>query len=282
MNIEWFRNSEKLTTSKNIKLQENHLVIKNPSIYDNGLYRCIASNSAGRAMSKKGFVLKWSGTEENSASGCIPRFKKNQKSLTASGSPNIFLCRGKRGGGVSTASTLKTIADISFDRHPPTKQVVKENDPIELPCSYNLPEKYKNTAAVQLRWRKDGKVFRQTELGISTSTTAEPNMESMLREDSRIILNRSNGSLIFASVVASDAGQYVCQIYVDGHNPITSETGELQVIEQLKFVPQPTSKNLELGSIGKVHCKAQGTPTPQVKWISVSKKYTFNLLLFAI
>lgn len=45
---------------------------------------------------------------------------------------------------------------------------------------------------------------------------------------------------------------------------------ELKIIEQLKFVPQPTSKHLELGQIGKVHCKVQGTPTPQVKWIKVN------------
>lgn len=37
-------------------------------------------------------------------------------------------------------------------------------------------------------------------------------------------------------------------------------------LENLKFAPQPTSKNLELGTVGKVHCRAQGTPNPQIKW----------------
>ncbi|XP_055902181.1 tyrosine-protein kinase-like otk [Eupeodes corollae] len=265
MEIEWFRNSEKLTSIQNIHLDGNRLLIKSPSVYDNGLYRCVASNPAGRAMSKKGYVLKWAGTDSQSGSGCIPRFaegKKGQKILADKSSKNVFLCRGKRGD----KSVKATVSDVSFTQQPSVKQVAKENEAVELPCTYQLPEKYRSTA-VQLRWRKDGKVFRQTDLGVSTSTTAEPNMESMLREDFRITLNRANGSLMFSSVIASDAGQYYCQIYIEGHSPITSETGELVVIEQLKFAPQPTSKNLELGSVGKIHCKAQGTPTPQVKWI---------------
>lgn len=38
------------------------------------------------------------------------------------------------------------------------------------------------------------------------------------------------------------------------------------MIEMLKFSPPPVSKKLELGSVAKVHCKAQGTPPPIVHW----------------
>lgn len=38
------------------------------------------------------------------------------------------------------------------------------------------------------------------------------------------------------------------------------------IIETLKFSPPPVSKKLELGSETKLHCKAQGTPHPIVRW----------------
>lgn len=38
------------------------------------------------------------------------------------------------------------------------------------------------------------------------------------------------------------------------------------LLEILKFSPPPVSKKLELGTLAKVHCKAQGTPPPIVHW----------------
>lgn len=48
------------------------------------------------------------------------------------------------------------------------------------------------------------------------------------------------------------------------------QVSELNVIEKLKFAPPPTSKGLEISSVGKIHCKVQGTPTPQIQWTKVS------------
>lgn len=36
--------------------------------------------------------------------------------------------------------------------------------------------------------------------------------------------------------------------------------------EILKFAPPPVNKKLELGSTAKIHCKAQGTPPPTIRW----------------
>lgn len=85
----------------------------------------------------------------------------------------------------------------------------------------------------------------------------------------RISINRINGSLTFSALVSSDHGIYECSTFQANDTPITSRKIILTVIETLKFVPQPTSKNLELGTLGKVHCKVQGSPTPQVKWSKV-------------
>lgn len=85
----------------------------------------------------------------------------------------------------------------------------------------------------------------------------------------RISINRKNGSLTFVSVISSDHGIYECNTFHENDTPISSRKTNLTVIEQLRFVPQPTSKNLEMGTLGKVHCKVQGSPTPQVKWTKV-------------
>jgi len=149
---------------------------------------------------------------------------------------------------------------------------IKEQSPLQLPCEYQLPDGYLEKNSVILRWRKDSKTIRQVEMGRMGSTTSEPQLETMLREDSRLALNKDSGSLQFNSVLASDAGQYQCQLVIEGSVAASSSSGVLLVIEQLKFMPQPTSKNLELGSLSKVHCKAQGTPPPQVKWMRVSSR----------
>lgn len=37
--------------------------------------------------------------------------------------------------------------------------------------------------------------------------------------------------------------------------------------EKLKFTPQPVNKKMELGSISKVNCKAQGSEPPTIHWL---------------
>lgn len=157
--------------------------------------------------------------------------------------------------------------EVNILEGPKTQLTVKEQSSLRLPCVYQVDEVHRESKSVTLRWRKDGKALRQVELGQMSSTTSEPQLETMVREDARLTLNKETGSLHFASILASDAGQYQCELLIDGKSVISSNTGTLEVIEQLKFMPQPTSKNLELGSVSKVHCKAQGTPLPQVKWM---------------
>ncbi|KAL7736024.1 hypothetical protein ACLKA6_003763 [Drosophila palustris] len=157
--------------------------------------------------------------------------------------------------------------EVSIVEGPKSLVTAKEQSSLALPCVYQVDAVHLRSKSVTLRWRKDNKTLRQVELGLLGSTTREPQLESMVREDARLTLNRETGSLRFASVLASDAGQYQCELLIEGRSVISSNTGTLEVIEQLKFMPQPTSKNLELGSVSKVHCKAQGTPLPQVKWM---------------
>ncbi|XP_062127887.1 tyrosine-protein kinase-like otk [Drosophila sulfurigaster albostrigata] len=173
---------------------------------------------------------------------------------------------------VSVRASPMPAAEVSIVEGPQPQLTVKEQSAVQLPCGYQLPDVLRQSNSVTLRWRKDGKTLRQVELGQTSSTTSEPQLETMVREDARLTLRKENGSLHFASVLASDAGQYQCELVVEGRPAISSNSGSLEVIEQLKFVPQPQpTKNLELGSVSKVHCKAQGTPPPQVKWMRESQ-----------
>ncbi|XP_068146775.1 tyrosine-protein kinase-like otk [Drosophila tropicalis] len=180
---------------------------------------------------------------------------------------SLSLIFGCLGGHSQVTGAAFALGDVSITKGPSSLITLKEQSSLHLPCVYQLPQLYRQSNSVILRWRKDNKTLRQLELGQAASTTSEPQLETMLREDGRIIMNKENGSLQFSSILASDAGQYQCQLVIEGELAASSSSGTLEVIEQLKFMPQPTSKNLELGSLSKVHCKAQGTPTPQVKWM---------------
>lgn len=147
--------------------------------------------------------------------------------------------------------------------------------------------KKKNLPDLTIRWRKDGKFFRETNFNKqqqqqhSSTTTINPSefdsltggettTGGLMRDEPRIFVVGKNGSLVFTTVGTSDAGEYDCQLMSSGKEIATSNKSEFRVVETLKFAPQPTSKTLELGSVGKVHCKAHGTPSPVIKWIQVS------------
>ncbi|KFB47498.1 hypothetical protein ZHAS_00015452 [Anopheles sinensis] len=128
-----------------------------------------------------------------------------------------------------------------------------------------------------LRWRKDGKVIRKWDNtggdGMEDDTmegTTESSSSSMFRDDARIYIDRTNGSLVIGQTVAGDEGSYDCQITNNASDfLLTSRPAELQIISNLRFTPKPpTTKNLELGSVAKIHCKVQGRPTPTVHWTS--------------
>lgn len=276
LRIEWYRDNAKLSSWQNVELQQHRLLVRKPSSWDDGLYRCIASNAAARVMTKKGYVYqhKAAAGAFDAASKCLPRLKKNQQ-MPESWAQQIFLCRGKRGGALKQ-SQPPSPEGLRIVQGPSAHLIIKEGDAAALSCLYELPAELQNQR-VQLRWRKDGKVLRHVELGGAALLPGQSGLDygkeqALLREDGRLVLHKPNGTLSFSSIIASDAGQYMCQLQLDGHVAVSSTPGTLEVIEQLKFMPQPTSKNLELGTLGRLHCKAQGTPTPQVQWLRVSSR----------
>uniref|UniRef100_A0AAR5QBM0 Tyrosine-protein kinase-like otk n=1 Tax=Dendroctonus ponderosae TaxID=77166 RepID=A0AAR5QBM0_DENPD len=83
----------------------------------------------------------------------------------------------------------------------------------------------------------------------------------------RIRVFRNNGTLIILSTQTSDRGEYVCEVITEGvQRTALSKPATISVIEKLRFVPAPVNKKLELDSVAKIHCKAQGTPPPIIRW----------------
>ncbi|XP_058827273.1 tyrosine-protein kinase-like otk [Topomyia yanbarensis] len=286
--IEWYRNNERLTKSAHIDFQRRKLHIKNATSKDNGVYSCLLvhrestpGHQSEAIPSVKNYRLKLKAT---SAGGNSVDTAK----IDCTKSENSLLCRGKRGDkpmaaaltagspsflhqqaiGAAAADTVAS-APVQIVEHP-VNAVVNESAPAIFNCGFQTVP---NETAFILKWRKDGKVIRKWDNG-ATELDDGVTESSMFRDDARIHVDRNNGSLVFNSVIASDEGSYDCQVTNNGSEfLVMSNAAELQIISNLRFTPKPpTSKNLELGSVAKIHCKALGTPAPLVHWITESGK----------
>uniref|UniRef100_A0A9I3GJ73 Tyrosine-protein kinase-like otk n=1 Tax=Anopheles farauti TaxID=69004 RepID=A0A9I3GJ73_9DIPT len=301
--VEWYRNEVKLTKSAHIELQRRKLHIKNASAKDNGVYSCVYV-VVSRTDGSRRIALR---STKNYRLKLKPGSGYGEGKIDCTKNHNLLLCRGKRGDRqlpfqasserppMSDGAMVPAQLQLATDGHPPAgpapvrivlhpvTTVVNESQPVVFNCGYRVTS---NESAASggfvLRWRKDGKVIRRwdnmaevttvpTEDAVSAAGATESS--SMFRDDARIHVDRTNGSLVFGSVVASDEGSYDCQITNNASDFLVSSTAaELQIISNLRFTPKPpTSKNLELGSIAKIHCKAQGTPTPTVHWTVVTE-----------
>ncbi|XP_058458429.1 tyrosine-protein kinase-like otk [Malaya genurostris] len=285
--IEWYRNNERLIKSAHIDFQRRKLHIKNATAKDNGVYSCLvvhretASGLQPEAVpSVRNYRLKLKAT-------AIGDNGVEMGKIDCTKSQNLLLCRGKRGdkpmaAALTASSSLSsqlsagtvaadTVASalVQIVQHP-ANTVVNESAPAIFNCSFQTAP---NETAFILKWRKDGKVIRKWDNG-ATELDEGITESSMFRDDARIHVDRNNGSLVFNSVIASDEGSYDCQVTNNGSEfLVTSKAAELQIISNLRFTPKPpTSKNLELGSVAKIHCKAQGTPSPMVHWITESSR----------
>ncbi|XP_060519446.1 tyrosine-protein kinase-like otk [Cylas formicarius] len=146
----------------------------------------------------------------------------------------------------SVAIVVTTKPEILSD---PSSVTVDENEMTELICAYNTTwDKY-----TIVKWRKDGKTLRH-------------DFDENSSNHQRIRVYKHNGTLLIQSAQTSDRGEYVCEIITAGFDPVLSQPATISVIEQLRFVPPPVNKKLELDSVAKIHCKAQGTPPPIVRW----------------
>ncbi|KAF5296174.1 hypothetical protein FQA39_LY12628 [Lamprigera yunnana] len=133
----------------------------------------------------------------------------------------------------------------------PLSVTVEENEKAILTCVYDVNES--SRAYTIIKWKRDGKVIKH-------------DYEDDSSNHQRIKIYKQNGTLVIHSTKPTDRGDYVCEITTAGFEPVVSKLATVSVIEVLKFSPPPVNKKLELGSTAKIHCKAQGTPSPSIRW----------------
>lgn len=255
-------------------MKSHKLILIRPNSNDSGNYYCLARNQIGSARSDP-YNLKILENVSDTSNVTHTGFKcqggKNADDLNRNRNDfgptfNLrhsqnelveLLCRGKRSGKTINDNDPRQVNRKFFS--------INENRPALLNCDLRTVDRNTNGLVV---WKKDGKHFREIDLNIVEDINL---LESQLQHESgRISVNRKNGSLIISSTVPSDAGIYDCYVQQSTDNLIKMQSVDLTIIEELKFSPEPTSKVLAIGSMGKVHCKVQGTPSPQVHWIKVN------------
>lgn len=166
---------------------------------------------------------------------------------------NTKLCRGKRG------DVGKPATNIVFTKHP-EDVIAQEGSQALMDCQFQVTDEQLRPT---IKWRKDGLIVRHA--GKENEGEVLDNIYA--KEHARVHINKENASLIINSVIPNDAGSYDCMIVNHDGTEATSKVAVLSVIAKLKFAPKPTSKVLELNSTGKIHCKAQGSPLPTIKWV---------------
>ncbi|KAF5297401.1 hypothetical protein FQR65_LT01332 [Abscondita terminalis] len=143
----------------------------------------------------------------------------------------------------------------------PMGLTVEENQKSVLTCSYVIDDA--SHPYTIIKWKKDGKVIKHDY------------EEDGTLNHQRIKVYKQNGTLLIHSTKPSDRGDYTCEITTAGFEPVSSKPATITVIETLKFAPPPVNKKLELGSTAKIHCKAQGTPSPVIRWEKVGSEDGF-------
>lgn len=285
--VYWFKDNQpiQLDASTEIISKSHRLTIHHPKKSHSGSYKCLARNTIGIIESDPYRIEIYEDNHSNALHTPLVCADLNTK---FSSNGNILLCRRNRSSrSVSShrkRSASAVAADEPSNHHPdalqkPNRKRIStgEGDLAVLNC--DLKHLDRRSPEIGVRWKKDGKLIKQSNLNEQTDDIANVNpMENPLfRADGRIIMHSKNGSLIIAQTIPSDAGIYECSIFKNNDATQKSvQVTELTVVEKLKFAPPPTSKGLEMGTIGKIHCKVQGTPTPQIHWTKVRIKKKLN------
>ncbi|XP_055311098.1 tyrosine-protein kinase-like otk isoform X2 [Sitodiplosis mosellana] len=254
--IRWLKNGKPVNSI-------GPLVIRHPTQSDNADYKCMARNKIGTVVSQPYRVeIHANALQHNMvhyAVFCEPKI------TNANHIEKSLLCRYERNGRFHRKRSASEGGSQSSSTTSKRKKIsVAEDNSVTINCDVNRLDRKANQLSV--RWKKDGKVIRQSDIG-SDSFNGNPMETPSFRDDGRINMDAKNGSITIASTIPSDAGVYECSILRNGNGVHSVQQTELNIIEKLKFAPPPTSnKGLEIGSVGKIHCKVQGTPTPQIQW----------------
>lgn len=270
--VRWLKDNQPAELDSTIEIfaKSHRLNIRHPKKNHSGNYKCLARNSAGSVESEPYRIEIYDDSHSSVRNSLIcadlnTKFNENNK--------NILLCRrnkNRRSHRKRSASDESIQQPEALQKPVRKRANVAEDNSAVLNCDFKHLDQH--SPEISIRWKKDGKVIRQSILNDPNDDVASMNLieNPLFRADGRISMHSQNGSLIITSTISSDGGVYECSVLKDNDNILSVQSTELNIIEKLKFSPPPpTSKGLEMSSVGKIHCKVQGTPTPQIRWMKV-------------
>lgn len=193
--VRWLKNGKPVSTKNGL------LVIHHPIQNDNGYYKCMARNKIGVVVSEP-YLVEIHANAHNSIHSTmyceakIAGTNHNEKSL---------VCRHKRTVRFHRKRSTSEVGSQLSQTSKRKKINVAEDNSATINCDGN-----RKGNQVSVRWKKDGKLIRQTVLNEpdNDSSNSNPMENPLFRDDGRITIHPKNGSITIASAMPSDAGLY--------------------------------------------------------------------------
>lgn len=196
--IKWLKNGKPVPGLNSI----DPLVIRHPTQNDNAVYKCVARNKIGTVISQP-YRVEIHANAHNMvhyAVFCEPKIT-NENHIEQS-----LLCRYKRNGRVHRKRSASENGTQSLSTISKLKKInVAEEKSATINCDVNRLDRKTNQLSV--KWKKDGKVIRQSVLGGIEHGSDSFSGNPLFRDD-RIIMDTKNGSITIALAIPSDAGSY--------------------------------------------------------------------------
>lgn len=193
--LQWFKDFVKIETNERITVNGQHMIIRNSTSLDNGLYSCRFRQIVGNSkLVERNFHLNIDVDQSVHNGDLLDQIVKTPSGCCRNGiiemhkeetkvSNGLYLCRKKR-----SDRTQEFVSDViapeNLSKQSETTVKIDENESVTLGCDMG---KGKKTPSV-IKWKKDGKPFRQIDINSpALSGTDSLNIEgSPQREDRKL------------------------------------------------------------------------------------------------
>nr|XP_019943491.1 PREDICTED: immunoglobulin superfamily member 10 [Paralichthys olivaceus] len=284
---------QKTETERASVSAEGTLVIEHVSVYDRGLYKCIASNPAGADTATVRLQVV-------AAPPGITEEKRQQ--LKVSVSESLWLpCTGKGSPRPAIHWVLHDGAMVHSNRPTQDKRIsVYENGTLHINDVISADsgryeciatsstgserrvvtlavEKQESTPQIVETSQRMTELFFGDQLRLNCSATGDPKPRIMWRLPSKAVVDQwhrmgsrilvlDNGTLIINIVSDKDAGDYLCVARSKSGDDLQLMRVSVSM-KPAKIEPNPYGKTqVPYGNDLKVDCKASGAPKPEISW----------------